>query len=355
MLPCPQAPRAVVMIRGHRFCPNPLTALDNAFQATTRRSPAEVAEAAYAEVTAAAEAIRAAGVAVHLFDDPEASRPDSVFPNNWFTTHLDGRIVLYPMYAANRRTERRTDVIDALAALYQVSAVVDYSPLEAQELFLEGTGAMVLDHVGRTAFVARSLRAHPDVLARFTSELGFTPCVFDAVDDDGIPIYHTNVMMAVGTELAIASLDLIRDPSECEQVASLLRAEGQRDLIELTAGQIGRFAGNVLELDAGDHRVLAMSTTAAASLTRAQRTRIEASCEILALSVPTIELAGGSVRCMLAGVHLEPLAVPPIDPVLPGDPVLPVAAATTPSPVRARNQAKEQSQVKEEARAPQPH
>ncbi|MDO5663129.1 MAG: arginine deiminase-related protein, partial [Brachybacterium sp.] len=177
----PQSPGAVVLVRPGRFLPNPLTARDNAFQRRADRGPDQIAEDAYREVTEAAWMLSSAGVTVHLFDDAEATRPDAVFPNNWFSTHPDGRIALYPMYAPNRRTERRSDIIDLLKHRYRVQHVLDYSGVEHDEVFLEGTGAMVLDHAARLAFTARSRRADPALLERFCADFGYTPVLFDAV------------------------------------------------------------------------------------------------------------------------------------------------------------------------------
>ncbi|TDT30858.1 citrulline utilization hydrolase CtlX [Naumannella halotolerans] len=301
-----QAPGAVIMIRPHHFRPNPQTRADNAFQSPTDRSPRAVAATAFAEVTAAAERLRGAGVEVHLFDDHDHGRPDSVFCNNWLSTHADGQVGLFPMYAPNRRSEHRSDVLEFLRTHYRVGRVTDYSPLQAEEVFLESTGAMVLDHEFRTAYTARSHRADPYLLERFCTDFGYRPVIFDALDGAGVPIYHTNVMMAIGTEFALIGLDAIADPARRTEVALGLSADGRREIVELSIEQLQQFAGNALELSAGSHRILAMSTTALAALTADQRRVIEKSAEIVALSVPTIELAGGSVRCMLAGVHLPP-------------------------------------------------
>ncbi|MGG1947774.1 citrulline utilization hydrolase CtlX [Trinickia sp. NRRL B-1857] len=307
-----QAPAAVVMIRPHRFMPNPETAADNAFQRhpvglDAARAQA-VAEKARHEVTAAAQALTDAGVRVHLFDDEGAlGTPDSVFPNNWFSTHAGGRVALFPMYSANRRRERRIDVIEMLKARYRVHEVVDYSGLEYDGMFLEGTGAVVLDHIGRTAFAARSNRADPIALERFCSQFHFEAICFDTADPDGRPIYHTNVMMSVATAFALVGLDSIRDAHRRDEVRERLLATG-REVIALDHGQIAHFAANALELSGPDGRLLALSTTALASLTPAQRALIERSARLLPLDVPTIETAGGSVRCMLAGIHLSPRA-----------------------------------------------
>ncbi|WP_206737231.1 citrulline utilization hydrolase CtlX [Agromyces albus] len=300
-----QAPSAVVLIRPHRFRPNPETAVDNAFQSLDPgRSDEEIALAAYDEVTAVAAALETAGVGVHLFEDPDGSRPDSVFPNNWFSTHPDGRVATYPMFTPNRRAERRWDVIEFLEHEYVVSEVVDYSRLERDGIFLEGTGAMVLDHVNRVAYVARSHRADPVAFERFCADFAYEPMLFDAVDEHGVPIYHTNVMMAVATDFALVGLDLITPAERREEVATRL-ADSGREVVVLSAGQVHEFAGNAIELRGSRGRILAMSRRAESSFTTAQREVIERSCRILAVDVETIELAGGSVRCMIAGVHLD--------------------------------------------------
>jgi hypothetical protein len=300
-----QAPAAVVMIRPHHFHPNPETAADNAFQRTDITASAQaIAALARDEVTAAAAALEAAGVRVHVFDDfGEHETPDSVFPNNWFSTHAGGHVALYPMYSPNRRRERRIDVIDMLKAQYRVQDVIDYSGLEVDDLFLEGTGAMVLDHLDRVAYTARSNRANAVALERFCTHFNFEPMAFDSADSAGCAIYHTNVLMCIGTEFALIGLDMITDPVRRSEIRTRLQATG-REVIALDERQINEFAGNAIELSTDSGRVLAMSARAAASLRPEQIQIIERSARILPLSVPTIEMAGGSVRCMLAGIHL---------------------------------------------------
>lgn len=302
-----QAPGAVVMIRPHRFTPNPDTAADNAFQVPATGDPDGLADSAFREVTRAAEVLEAAGITVHLFDDEDATRPDSVFPNNWFSTHAGGRVALYPMYAPSRRTERRVDIVEMLKSRYRVQDVIDYSGLEHDNIFLEGTGAMVLDHVSRIAYTARSRRADPVVLERFCTAFGYEPMAFDAVDPSGTPVYHTNVLMCIASGFVLIGLSMITDEERREEVAHRLAGRrGQRPVLELSTGQIHDFAGNAMELEGDDgQRFLALSTRAVASLTDEQRAVIEQTCTLLPLDVPTIELAGGSVRCMLAGIHLD--------------------------------------------------
>lgn len=300
-----QAPSAVVMIRPHTFSPNPETAADNAFQRTAAPDAASTTAAtAYSEVTAAAATLETHGVTVHLFDDTGTHHtPDSVFPNNWFSTHAGGHIALYPMYSPNRRRERRMDVIDMLKANYRVQDVIDYSGLEYDDLFLEGTGAMVLDHVDRVAYTARSNRANAVALERFATHFNFEPMVFDAADAAGQAVYHTNVVMCVATEFAMVGFSMMQNPARREEIRARL-AESGRAIIDLSTDQIAEFAGNALELTGRDGRLLALSTRALKSLLPAQIATIEQSVTLLPLDVPTIELAGGSVRCMLAGIHL---------------------------------------------------
>jgi hypothetical protein len=299
------------LVRAERFVPNPATAADNAFQARTPVGQSEEATAAkaLAEMDALAEALREAGVRVHVFDDQDHTRPDSVFPNNWLSTHAGGMVAVYPMYASNRRHERRADVLEMLKSSYRVQTIVDYSGLEPDGIFLEGTGAMVLDHVSRVAYTAVSHRADTHVLERFCTDFGYEPMAFDAVDAGGVPVYHTNVIACIGTDVAMIALEMIPDLARREQVRERLSVNG-RQVVELTEEQIREFAGNAVELcgrtpDGRRNYVMAMSSRARRSLRPDQVAVIEQSCTLVDVEIPTIELAGGSVRCMIAGVHLD--------------------------------------------------
>jgi hypothetical protein len=306
-----QAPAAVVMVRPHAFRSNPDTLHDNAYQQPSpEQAQAHIAKAAYAEVTTMVDRLQRAGVQVHLFEDAGTAAPDSVFPNNWFSTHAGGHVALYPMAAPSRQKERRGDVIDLLKAHYRVQDVIDYSGLEQDGIYLEGTGAMVLDHVDRVAYVARSNRADAVALERFCTHFNFEPMVFDAADEAGKAIYHTNVLMCIATDFAMAGFDMIGNAKRRSEVRTRLTENG-RSLVELSAAQIGEFAGNALELQGRHGRVLALSSRALRALTPDQIATIERSAALLPLDVTTIELAGGSVRCMLAGIHLKarPLAL----------------------------------------------
>lgn len=300
-----QAPSAGVMVRPHRFYLNPETADDNAFQA--RAAPldtASVAVQARAEFDEAVERLTAAGVRIHVFDDfGQHDTPDSVFPNNWFSTHHGGRVAIYPMYSPSRRRERRADVIEMLKSAYRVQEVVDYAGLENDHLYLEGTGAMVLDHLERLAYVSSSHRADPIVLERFCTMFGYEPMAFSTADGRGQPIYHTNVIMSIATEYALVCLDVMTDLARRDEIAARL-ADSGRTVIALSRAQVAEYAGNALELTGTHHRVLALSERAAAALTSAQVRVIERSAALLPLRIPTIEQAGGSARCMIAGIHL---------------------------------------------------
>jgi len=299
---------AVLMIRPARFHSNPLTAESNRFQGRTELSEDEQEQAALSEFTALQDTLVNAGINVVTVDDTaEPPTPDSVFPNNWISTHADGTVVLYPMEAVNRRTERRQDVIDLLATEhgYKVGRIIDLSPHENDGHYLEGTGSLVLDRVNRIAYACLSTRTHLDVLGDFAQRLDYEVLAFDAVDRSGAPIYHTNVLMSIGEELAFVCADALPRVEQRRAVLDSLASTGHT-VIELSMDQLEAFAGNMLEMrSSGGERVLAMSTQARQSLTGAQLAVIEASARIISAPIDRIEAsAGGSVRCMLAEIHL---------------------------------------------------
>jgi len=298
-----QAPSSVLMIRPRFYRPNDETAADNTFQSTFDADCTEISKLAFDEVTVAVKKLTAQGICVHLFDDNGQDTPDSVFPNNWFSTHPGGHIAVYPMYAKNRRLERRWDIIEFVKQRYRVQDVIDYSGLELDGLFLEGTGAMVLDHVDRVAYAIESNRTNPVALERFCAHFSYEPMVFNASDSDGKTVYHTNVLMCIATDYAMIGLDMISDVSRRNDIVSRLEESGRR-LISLSNAQIAKFAGNAIELQGTEERILVISETALSSLKIEQKMLIEQYTQILPLSVPTIEMSGGSVRCMIAGIHL---------------------------------------------------
>lgn len=300
--PSVQAPSSVVMIRPHQFTVNTQTADDNAFQAIATADGSD-AKKAYQEITRVSEKLRSLDITVHLFEDEGNQTPDAVFPNNWFSTHHGGHVAIYPMKPENRRLERRSDIIELLKREYRVQDVTDYSGLEHDGMFLEGTGAMVLDHRDRVAYAAESDRTNSIALERFCSHFKYEPMVFAACDGSGSPIYHTNVLMCIATEFAIIGLDMISDTDRRKEIVTRLEITG-RTVVALTESQIEKFAGNAIELQASQRRILALSQTACDALTDVQKRTIRRSVDIVPLDIPTIEKAGGSVRCTIAGIHL---------------------------------------------------
>ncbi len=303
-----QLASAVLMIRPVCFHSNPLTAESNRFQGRTEANPEQQQLAAAEEFDGLARTLVDAGIDVVVIDDtPDPITPDSIFPNNWVSLHADGSVVLYPMEAANRRTERRMDVLDSLVRDhdFHISRIIDLTAHEAQGKYLEGTGSMVLDRVRRVAYACLSSRTDLDVLGDFAQQLDYEIVAFDAADKDGIPIYHTNVLMNVGECLAvICDESIVRDEPR-EAVLRSLKQSGH-GVLSLSFEQMDAFAGNMLELrTSSGERLLAMSEQARQSLTHAQLSVIEANARIISVPIDLIEASsGGSVRCMLAEIHL---------------------------------------------------
>jgi hypothetical protein len=294
-----------MMIRPAAFDYNSQTAASNKLQ---RRADdvADAAQRALAEFDAAVEALIGAGVRVCVVaDEPVPPKPDAVFPNNWVSWHADGTVVLYPMQAPNRRLERRQDILEGVAERcgYRITRVIDLSGFEEQGRYLEGTGSLVLDHVGRQAFACRSIRTDEMLVRHWADQMGYQPVLFDALDAAGVAFYHTNVMLSIGHRVALVAADSIV-PSDRERVLAAL-GSGSRQIIPIDPAAVAGFAGNMLELVGARGRgVFALSTQAERSLPQAARARLAAGTDrLLPLCIPTIErLGGGSVRCMLAEV-----------------------------------------------------
>ena len=305
-----QTTDTVLMVRPAHFGSNPETAPSNAFQhpdALSDLPDRMIQRTAVEEFERVVAALTGAGVRVCVVDDTsQPVKPDAVFPNNWFTTHDDGTVVLYPMHAPSRRAEVRRDVIDGLRTDhgFHVSRIIDLSVHADAGLALEGTGSMVLDREARVAYACLSARTHRPVLDEFCAELGYEACAFTAVDRDGKPIYHTNVQMWIGTGAAAVCFEAIPDEDERESLRTRLAAT--RTVLDLTHDQVAAFAGNALELRAADGTaVVAMSAQASAVLTDEQRDAITAYARIADTDIATIErCAGGSVRCMIAEIFL---------------------------------------------------
>jgi hypothetical protein len=303
-----QSADSVLMIRPGRFYPNPETAADNAFQCDADRGSDVLTLMARNEFDAAVQTLRAAGVNVHVFEDTaETEKPDAVFPNNWMSTHHDGRIALFPMYSALRRRERRQDIVDELRKCYRVTEVIDYSPFEDEDCYLEGTGSLVFDHPNKVAYVSLSNRSNPKMIQRFGDDFSYEPVTFTSIGSNGERIYHTNVMMCIGTAFAMVGLETIPNKAERQQVRARLEKTG-KEIVELSTDQIANFAGNAIELqNRRGEKLLMLSSRAARALTEDQRGTLTRYARLLPLELFTIELGGGSARCMIATIHLPRL------------------------------------------------
>lgn len=299
-----QTTSTVLMVRPARFGFNEETAANNSFQKKGFEESAQ--NMALGEFDKFVELLRSNGVEVLVVEDtPEPHTPDSIFPNNWFSTHECGTMVLYPMFAKNRRLERKPGVLDMLKDKYKIKRVVDLTKWEEKSLFLEGTGSMILDRDSNLAFACRSPRTDETVLEEFCDELDYDYFLFNAYDQDGGLIYHTNVMMCVGSKFVVACLDSIRDIEERSDFIGLVE-ESDKELIEISLEQMNQFAGNMLEVkNKNGEALLVMSSTARASLDDDQLAKLSSYCRIVAPELKTIEQnGGGSARCMIAEIYL---------------------------------------------------
>jgi hypothetical protein len=297
----------VLMIAPTRFCGNEQTSSSNHFQ-QLEHAQIDAQVRARAEFEGLVAALSTAGVRVHRFEDTrEPHTPDSLFPNNWVSFHADGTAVLYPMLAQNRRLERRSDILESLSAQqgFRIKQLIDLTHRESENKFLEGTGSLVLDRVNRLAYACLSPRTDLDALGEFAQLLDYEIVAFDALDRSGTPIYHTNVMLSIGREFAVVCADSIAESQRASLIDSLRSTV--HTVIDITYEQMQSFAGNILELETvtGDS-VIAMSDRAADAFTPSQRALLtELADKFVTAPIPTIEtLGGGSVRCMLAEVHL---------------------------------------------------
>jgi len=300
-----QCADAILMIRPACFGANPETAASNRFQRSGKS--AGDAAAAVREFDGLVDRLRAAGVEVYVAEDtPEPPKPDACFPNNWVSFHADGSVVLYPMMAPSRRAERRAEPIEQLRrAGYRIARTIDLSPFEASGEFLEGTGSLVLDRCHRTAYACRSPRTTSAALAGFSVELGYRVVEFTALGPDGLPAYHTNVLMAIGEGFAVICVAAIPDARERAAVLRELEVAGHEP-VEIGIAEMNGFAGNMLALrSTSGGALIAASDAALHALEPETRRRFERFGAIVAAPIPTIErLGGGSVRCMIAEVFL---------------------------------------------------
>ncbi|WP_417855244.1 citrulline utilization hydrolase CtlX [Xanthomarina gelatinilytica] len=305
-----QTTNTILMIRPVQFRMNEQTAVNNYFQEDLDLKNAVINAKAQEEFDAFVEKLQAVGVHVIVVsDNKELDTPDSVFPNNWVSFHENGDVALYPMFAENRRKERREDILEHIEAKgFTIENIVDYTSAEKEGIFLEGTGSLLLDRVNKKAYCALSARADEDLFIEFCEDFEYTPVIFTAyqtVEGERKPIYHTNVMMCLAETFAVICLDSIDDKKERKNVLKHLKEDG-KEVIVITEDQVANFAGNMLQVRGLDNkRFLVMSQAAHDSLTTAQIKTIEKHCDILSSSLETIETCGGgSARCMMAEIFL---------------------------------------------------
>lgn len=305
-----QTTNTILMIRPIRFRKNEQTAINNFFQEDLNLQNTEINKKAQAEFDAYVFKLRSFGIDVIVVDDTEEfNTPDSIFPNNWISFHENGTVGLYPMFAENRRLERREDILDELEKKgFIIENVLDYTSAEEQNIFLEGTGSIILDRVNRKAYCALSPRADEELFIEFCEDFEYTPVIFTAnqtVNKQRMAIYHTNVMMCIATTFAVICLDAIDDKKERKAVLKHLKEDGKQ-IIEISEAQMHNFAGNMLQVhNKKEESFLVMSQAAYNSLNASQLAKINNHSKIIASSLETIETCGGgSARCMMAEIFL---------------------------------------------------
>ncbi|TWP24815.1 amidinotransferase [Apibacter muscae] len=301
----------VLMIEPIAFGFNKQTAMDNLFQENDSVSPKIIQEHASKEFNCMVNELIKSGIEViQIKDTHEPHTPDSIFPNNWVSFHSDGTVVLYPMYAENRRDERREDILKSIENKgFYINQIIDYTQAEKENLYLEGTGSMVLDRENKIAYASLSERTNEFIFLEFCEEMGYTPITFHALQEIGdkkFPIYHTNVMMGVCKGFCLICLETIHNEEEKRKVVNSLKSTG-KEIIPISIHQMKQFLGNHLQLKSkiDGTRYLVVSQTAYQSITQEQLKKIKNYTEIIVCNIPTIEkYGGGGVRCMLAEIFL---------------------------------------------------
>ncbi len=293
----------LLMIQPVNFGYNPETAVNNVFQ---KKGGEDLQQKALQEFTDFVELLSSNKIDVTVVEDSlQPYTPDSVFPNNWISFHDDGRIFLYPMFAENRRQERKAAVLDAVKQKFSVTQIVDLTTSETEGLFLEGTGSMVLDRENKIAYACLSPRTNEKLLNQFCKQVDYTPVTFRATDNTGVDIYHTNVMMCIAKTFAVVCLESITDKEKKSVLVNSL-IKTHKEIVDISLQQLHHFAGNMLQVVNRDgDLLLIMSAQAYKSLTAAQIEVLQKHNQIIYSSLDTIETAGGgSARCMMAEVFL---------------------------------------------------
>ena len=295
------------MIRPVNFGYNAETAVNNTFQ--VKGEDNDVQNKALKEFDVFVNVLQQNGVDVTVVEDTiEPHTPDSIFPNNWVSFHNDGSVLLYPMYAVNRRKERKQHVLEKVAEKFSIEKKIDLSPYEKEDIFLEGTGSMVLDRDNKIAYACLSPRTSAKVMAAFCLKMAYTPVTFHAIDGSGRAIYHTNVMMCVADKYVVICFDSITNDDEKINTINTILKTG-KEIIDISLDQMNHFAGNMLQVENNKgEKLLVMSTQAYEALTDEQRKKLSSFNKIIHSSLTTIETnGGGSARCMMAEVHLPVL------------------------------------------------
>lgn len=298
-----QTTNMVFLVRPASFSYNTQTATSNAFQTNVELSSIEIQAKALEEFDVFEAKLRAKGIQVKVFEDTAAPiKPDAIFPNNWISIHADGTVVLYPMCTPNRRLERKQAVLDWVEAQKSFTTIIDYTVYEDQGRFLEGTGSIVFDHLNKKGYACLSPRTDQGLFENLMVHLGYEAICFKASDEHGMAIYHTNVMMSIGDGFVVICLGSIQSDDERQKVVLELQNSGL-EIVAISLEQVGHFAGNMLALHHGDKQLLVLSQRAFDCLTTQQKQVLTHYAELVALSIPSIELiGGGSARCMIAEV-----------------------------------------------------
>lgn len=301
-----QAPQAVFMVRPAHFGFNSETASSNAFQKVPTAQPGKIAEEARTEFDGVVRSLAQKNISVVVLEDaPEIIRPDAVFPNNWLSIHADGKAILYPMLSQARRKERRKDFIDLLKQQFSITEIIDFSQYENEGKIVEGTGSIVFDHPNRLAYASRSDRTDEELVKIICKQLNYTPVIFNAVDEKGLAIYHTNVLLCVGTGFVVICLDAIPEPDQ-DILLGLFETTNKK-VIAISFAQMRAFAGNILEvINKQNEPFIILSQAALDTLLPGQVQALSGFGELLPVRIPTIEtIGGGSIRCMLGGIHAQ--------------------------------------------------
>lgn len=302
-----QCTNSILMVRPKHFGYNTETASNNTFQTLEVDADQDlITNRAIKEFDNAVEILRSKSIHVIVVEDTEKPvKPDAIFPNNWFSTHNNGMILRYPLFSPKRRLERRGDIIEILKIDFIVHKIYSFEYFEEQNTFLEGTGSLVLDRINKIAYACLSPRTDYEILNKWCVLMDYSKVTFDSLDQNGIPIFHTNVMMSIGESVCVICLESIKNEEQKSNVLSILKDTG-KEIVDISIDQVNSFAGNVIQLQGVGQKHWVMATSAYRCLTQDQIKKLSKEGEIIVIPVPTIQkYGGGGIRCMIAGVFLE--------------------------------------------------